>query len=56
MQLVATIKETSAFFRAQSVSEEEIELVKQAMQNDTEQELEFQVMSDADFETWLTAQ
>lgn len=50
MQLVATYN--GRFFRAQSVYEEEIENVKRTMLLDQEG-LEFQVMSDGEFEEWL---
>jgi hypothetical protein len=54
MQIVAT-KQNGDFFRAQSVSEsiEEQETVKTAMESDAGEELNFQVMSDVEFEQWL---
>lgn len=56
MQLVAT-KQNGEFFRAQSVSElvEEQAVVKATMESDAGEELNFQVMSDAEFENWLAS-
>ncbi|HEY8400786.1 MAG TPA: hypothetical protein VIK89_05960 [Cytophagaceae bacterium] len=52
MQLVATLN--GKFFRAISVTEDEIEVAKEYMLKDQEG-LEFQVMSDEEFEEWLVA-
>jgi len=52
MQLVATFN--GKFFRAQSVTESEIDKVKQAMLKDQEG-LEFQTMTYDEFEQWLEA-
>ena len=53
MNLVATLN--SKFFRGQSVTEQEIETVKGIMLQDQEG-LQFQVMTDEEFETWLATQ
>lgn len=50
MQVVATLN--GKFFRAQSATEEEVEVIKQTMLQDQE-ELEFEVMTNAEFEQWL---
>lgn len=51
MQLVATLN--NKFFRAISVSEEEIEKTKESMLKD-QKGLEFRAMTDREFETWQT--
>lgn len=53
MQLVA--KTNGAFFRAQSVLEDEIDTAKQAMLADQEG-LVFEVMTDIEFMDWLASQ
>lgn len=53
MQLVATLN--GVFFRAQSITESEIEAVKEAMLQDQDG-LVFQVMTDAEFDAWLASQ
>ena len=55
MQLVAT-KITGEFFRAQTVTEAEITDIQTAMESDAEEELIFQIMTEAEFETWLVSQ
>ncbi len=53
MQLVATIE--GSFFRGQSVTVDEIEVVKQAMLQD-QKGLEFKIMEDEEFEQFLDEQ
>lgn len=57
MQLVAT-KTTGEFFRAQTVTEsvQEQEVVKAVMEADAGEELNFQIMTNAEFEEWLNSQ
>lgn len=57
MQLVA-MKTTGEFFRAQSVSEsvDEQVAVKVAIEADAGEELNFQLMTDAEFKAWLASQ
>lgn len=54
MQLVAINKNETTLFRSQSAAETEIEVIKQVMQGDCERELDFAIMSDEEFESWLT--
>lgn len=57
MQLVAT-KLTGEFFRAQSITEsvDEQATVKAAMEADAGEKLNFQIMTDVEFEDWLSSQ
>lgn len=50
MQLVATYN--NVFFRAQTVSEDILEMTKQGMLKD-QKDLEFQIMTDNELEKWL---
>jgi len=53
MLLVATLN--NKFFRAISVINEEVEVAKETMIQDQE-DLEFKIMADEEFETWLMTQ
>ena len=53
MQLVATLN--ASFFRAITVTDKGIEIAKDTMLQNQEG-LEFQVMTDEEFETWLMTQ
>lgn len=51
MQLLA-IQNNDEFFRGQSVTNDTIEMTKQAMLKDQEN-LEFRIIPDEEFESWL---